>query len=281
MNPDCPAHPIDEVRGNGAGVGHTGNWRFGTYLGRRRNRVFGDQKPGARETVLPGGGTRPTFLSAEAPAEFALASVRSAGRIHGVSRTFFYALVTVLGILSMGFQLLASRLLNPFFGSSLIVWAWLISTFLAAFSLGSIVGGWISNAPKPRRDRAQVAMALLAVGTLAFTAFFGRKMLGQIEIAFTDLTIGLLIACLGLFFLPVTMLSSFGPQCVQHLASLGTPPGKASGLVYGVSTLGNIAGVMLTAFVLIPNFAVSTLLYGWLGVAVLSLGSLLLLLRSR
>jgi hypothetical protein len=181
----------------------------------------------------------------------------------------------------MGFQLLASRLLNPHFGSSLIVWAWLISTFLAAFSLGSIVGGWISNAPTPQRERAQLLGAVLAVLSLAFTAFFGRSVLDQIEIAFTELTTGLLISCLGLFFLPVTMLSSFGPQCVQHLAALGTPPGKASGLVYGVSTLGNIAGVMLTAFVLIPHLPVSTLLYLWLGVAVLSLGALIVILRAR
>ncbi len=196
-------------------------------------------------------------------------------------RLLFYTLVVLLGILSMGFQLLASRLLNPHFGSSLIVWAWLISTFLAAFSLGSIVGGWISNAPTPQRERAQLVGAVLAVLSLAFTAFFGRSVLDQIEIAFTELTTGLLISCLGLFFLPVTMLSSFGPQCVQHLAALGTPPGKASGLVYGVSTLGNIAGVMLTAFVLIPHLPVSTLLYLWLGVAVLSLGALIVILRAR
>jgi hypothetical protein len=74
-------------------------------------------------------------------------------------------------------------------------------------------------------------------------------------------------------------LSSFGPQCVQFLASRDTPPGKASGIVYGVSTLGNIAGVMLTAFALIPHFPVSTLLYLWLGVAIVSLASLVRLLR--
>ena len=61
--------------------------------------------------------------------------------------------------------------------------------------------------------------------------------------------------------MPVLVLSSFGPQCVQYLATPGTAPGKASGLIYGVSTLGNIAGVMLTAFALIPHFRVSTLLY--------------------
>jgi hypothetical protein len=180
----------------------------------------------------------------------------------------------------MGFQLLASRLLNPYFGSSLIVWAWLISTFLAAFSIGSMLGGWISNAPTSTRERAQWITGALAVASLAFTAFFGRAVLGQIELAFTELTTGLLVACLGLFFLPVTMLSCFGPQCVQYLASRGTPPGKASGLVYGVSTLGNIAGVMLTAFVLIPHLPVSSLLYLWLGVALVNLSCLIFLLRS-
>jgi hypothetical protein len=66
---------------------------------------------------------------------------------------------------------------------------------------------------------------------------------------------------------------------VQFLAGRGTPPGKASGLVYGVSTLGNIAGVMLTAFVLIPHLPVSTLLYLWLGVALVNLSCLIVLLR--
>src|SRR5687768_11011942 len=192
----------------------------------------------------------------------------------------FYFVVITLGVLSMGFQLLASRLLNPHFGSSIIVWAWLISTFLAAFSTGSMVGGWISNLPPVPRKRGQITGAILAVITLAATAFFGRALLGFIEITFPDMSTGLLVSCVGIFFLPVTSLSLFGPQCVQFLASRGTPPGKASGIVYGVSTLGNIAGVMLTAFALIPHFRVSTLLYLWLGVAIVSLASLVRLLRT-
>jgi hypothetical protein len=191
----------------------------------------------------------------------------------------FYAVVVTLGILSMGFQLLASRLLNPHFGSSIIVWAWLISTFLAAFSLGSMLGGWISNLPADQRRRGQLIGAIAAVLTLLITAAFGRSLLDQIEVAFENVSTALFVSCVGIFFLPVTALSSFGPQCVQFLASQGTPPGKASGIIYGVSTMGNIAGVMLTAFVLIPHFPVSTLLYIWLGVAVVSLAGLLRLIR--
>ena len=72
----------------------------------------------------------------------------------------FYLVVMTLGILSMGFQLLASRLLNPHFGSSIIVWAWLILTFLAAFSAGSMVGGWISNLALKRGSAASLRARL-------------------------------------------------------------------------------------------------------------------------
>ncbi|BET66513.1 hypothetical protein ASA1KI_14310 [Opitutales bacterium ASA1] len=192
----------------------------------------------------------------------------------------FHTLVVVLGVLSMGFQLLASRLLNPHFGSSIVVWAWLISTFLAAFSTGSILGGWVCGLSERRRNLARTSIAAIGVASLALTALAGRSLLGWIEVRFEDMNVGLLVACAGLFFVPVTALSSFGPQCVQFLSSFGRSPGSASGLVYGISTLGNIAGVMLTAFVFIPNLRVSTLLILWLAVAVLGLGVLLALLRA-
>lgn len=192
----------------------------------------------------------------------------------------FYVVVVTLGILSMGFQMLGSRLLSPHFGSAIDVWACLISTFLAAFSLGSMGGGAISNFEPAARRRSQLICALAAIVALAVTALWGRGLLAQIEVAFTSTLLGVLASCLALFFVPVTALSTFSPQCVQFLAQRGVAPGKASGLVYGVSTLGNIAGVMLTTFVLIPSFRVSTLLYVWLAVAVLTLVALLRFLRA-
>ena len=193
----------------------------------------------------------------------------------------FYAVVVTLGILSMGFQLLASRLLSPYFGTAIDVWACLISTFLAAFSVGAMLGGWISNLSAERRTRWQVGWALIAVLTLALTALGGRGLIDAIALNLEPGKLPVMLSCMVVFFFPVMSLSSFTPQCVQYLASRGTPPGKASGVVYGVSTLGNIAGVMLTAFVLIPHARVSTLLYVWLGVAIVSLGALLALLRPR
>lgn len=193
----------------------------------------------------------------------------------------FYVAVVILGVLSMGFQMLGSRLLNPHFGSAIDVWACLISTFLLAFSVGSMIGGAISNLEPERRHARQLTWALAAVGSLAVVAIWGKPLLNQIEISFEPGNTPILLACLSLFLVPVTSLSTFSPQCVQFLAQQGVAPGKASGLVYGVSTLGNIAGVMLTSFVLIPQVRVSTLLYVWLTVAVVVLSVLLRLLRAR
>lgn len=191
-----------------------------------------------------------------------------------------YSLIVVLGVLSMGFQLLASRLLGPHFGSSIIVWAWLISTFLAAFSTGSVLGGWVSGLPKAKRLRTQVVFAAFGVAALALTAFFGRSILGQIEVAIGSISGGLFVACVGLFFVPVAVLSSFGPQCVQFLSGRGQEAGSASGIVYGVSTVGNIAGVMLTAFVFIPHFRLSTLYLTWLILGGLGMGCLIAILQN-
>ena len=181
----------------------------------------------------------------------------------------------------MGFQLLASRVLNPHFGSAIDVWSWLISTFLAAFSGGAMLGGWISALEQPQRKRWQIGMAALAVATLWFTAQFGKTVIGAIEMKMEPGQVPIVLSCVLVFFFPVLSLSSFTPQCVQYVAARGVPPGRASGLVYGVSTLGNIIGVLLTAFVLIPRAPVSTLLTTWMVVALLGLTALLFLLLRQ
>ncbi len=208
-----------------------------------------------------------------------------------VALLLFYPLVIVLGILSMGFQMLASRLINPHFGSTIVEWSWLISTFLTAFSTGSVLGGWVSSLTAARRGWWQAGVAAAGVVSLAVTAFFSKRMLDAIELHFIPdvrdmndqgspgMNAAVFLSCMALFFVPVTALSSFGPQCVGWLAARGTAPGKASGVVYGVSTLGNIAGVMLTTFLLIPRFPVSQLMLGWLGVATVSLTALIVLMR--
>lgn len=185
--------------------------------------------------------------------------------------------VFALGFFSMGFQLVGSRMLAPHFGSSLIAWAFLISTFLAAFSAGSLFGGWVSRLFQPRKHRWVWMMVGLNVICLGFTAFLGKDFLRFIDTGIGSIGLGLLVACPVLFFLPVMMLSGFLPLVTEALAQSGFSAGSASGLIYGTSTAGNIAGVMGTAFLLVPFFRVSHLLIAWFVLLI----PLLLLLAAR
>ena len=179
-----------------------------------------------------------------------------------------------LGFISMGFQLIASRLLAPHFGSSIMVWAFLIATFLAAFSIGSMFGGWLTTFSQKRRHLFTWQLVWLGAVGFGFTAFFGRSLLRLVESHIETLNWGLSVSCPALFLLPVTIVAAFPPLCADVLARSGATAGLASGLAFGFSALGNITGVMVTAFVLIPHFHTSHLLVAWTSAAGLCLLSL-------
>jgi MFS family permease len=172
-------------------------------------------------------------------------------------------LAVVQGFLGMGFQLVASRLLSPFFGTTLIVWAFLISVFLAAFSLGSFVGGIVSQLDPRRRRIGITVLAIVGTAWFAFVAVAGWAIVGAIEQAFEALWLAVCIACVLLFLLPVAALSALLPIYTDLVEQGGRRAGISSGLVFGTSTFGNIVGVIVTAFALIPNFPTSELLVGW------------------
>ena len=178
--------------------------------------------------------------------------------------TAFYVLVFLAGLLSMGFQIVASRELSPVFGSSIIVWSFLISTFLVAFSLGSFTGGLFCHTDRRVPVSVWATLSAIAVTGFAVNTFLREQVLAMIEKNVESLHVGVASACLVLFLPPVLALSSLHPLSVQlHAHLTGKASGRSSGTVYGISTLGNIAGVMLTALVLVPNIAVSTILYLW------------------
>ena len=56
-----------------------------------------------------------------------------------------YLVAFVTGAIVMSFEMLGSRYLNPYFGSGIYTWASLISTVLAALTIGYFAGGWLAD----------------------------------------------------------------------------------------------------------------------------------------
>ena len=176
---------------------------------------------------------------------------------------FLFILVFSLGMLSMGLQLVASRVLAPFFGSSIFVWASLITTFLAAFSTGSFVGAAVSAKPRINQSRIVAGLMIACSATLLFNSLGSAAVCDWLDLRIDNLPAKLIATCVLLYFVPVMCLSSITPVCIAYYDRREKSAGRSAGLLNGVSTLGNIIGVLVAAFMLIPTFGTHALLHVW------------------
>jgi hypothetical protein len=195
--------------------------------------------------------------------------------------TLLFFLVFSLGVLSMGLQLVASRVLAPFFGSSILVWAALITTFLAAFSIGSFLGAAISAKPVATQRKVMAVVMSIGCATLLFDSFACYKVCDWIDLRLENLPAKLIVTCLLLYFVPITCLSTITPVCVGYYDRSEKSAGLSAGVLTGISTLGNIGGVLGSALLLIPTFGVQALLHAWWVSAVVLQFLLWLVLYSR
>src|SRR5262245_37875167 len=114
-----------------------------------------------------------------------------------------FLFVFCLGMLSMGLQLVASRVLAPFFGNSIFVWASLITTFLAAFSTGSFVGAAVSAKSTTRQRRLVFGLMFICSGTLLVNSLGSYAVCDWLDLQIDNLPAKLITICLLLYFVPI------------------------------------------------------------------------------
>jgi spermidine synthase len=151
-------------------------------------------------------------------------------------------------------ELAASRLLAPYFGTSLLIWANLIGVILLYLSVGYWLGGrWADRDPRLRTLLFILAVSGLAVGILPFVS---APLLAPAIPALAQLNAGLgLVSFLGvlvLFALPVTLLGCVPPFALRLAARDVQHIGATGGGLYALSTIGSILGVYASVFLLIP-----------------------------
>jgi hypothetical protein len=80
---------------------------------------------------------------------------------------------------------------------------------------------------------------------------------------------GIVLAATILLLLPLTLMSTFTPFAVRLLLVSITFGGRIVSYVYGVSTIGNVLGTLVTTFMLVPSFGSRTLTMIFAGVTIL------------
>ena len=179
-----------------------------------------------------------------------------------------YIVVFISGAVLMALEIVGSRVLAPYFGSSIFVWGSLISVVMTALSIGYYWGGWLS-AREP--SYAKLLLLLVIPGVVIFFLPFVYPAINE-WIAIMDLGVRLspLVACSALFLLPGIFIGTISPYVIRLAATQLNTVGSTAGTLYAVSTCGSIAGTLLTAFYLIPVLGVSNIIHA-LGITLVCL----------
>ncbi len=180
--------------------------------------------------------------------------------------------VFVCGALVMIYEIIGSRLLSPYIGSSTYVWTSLIGVILAALSLGYWLGGkWADRRP----DIKILASAIfLAGGLVSLTILIQETVLSLIGQSPMILEVKSVLAAI-LLFAPASVLLGFvTPYAVKLKMSTLEDAGKTVGRLYALSTVGSIFGTFLTGFFLIPFVGSTKTLYA-IGASLIGLSFLL------
>jgi hypothetical protein len=180
-------------------------------------------------------------------------------------RASLYLIAGWSGFFVMAIELLAGRLLAPYFGS-IYVWGAIITVFMLALSLGYLAGGRASlSAPSLRR---LAVLLLIAAAATVPVLLFSDPLLERLSSALGDPRFGSLLAATLLFFLPTFVSGMISPYAVRLLVADRASAGHHAGKLYFVSTFGSAAGTILTSFYLVLYLEVNQIVLLMLGVSV-------------
>jgi MFS family permease len=174
-------------------------------------------------------------------------------------------LVFVGGFIMMVLEIIGARFLAKDFGSSFHVWVSQIGVVLIALALGYYLGGALAD----RWQRLSFLVALFVPAGL-FLYFIPNCAGWLIEAIVSrhpaDQPISLLWQKLdpvlgsGLVFLmPCVVLAMLSPYMIRLATQSLAQVGRSSGAIIAASTVGSIAGVFISGFVLIDHMKVSNI----------------------
>ena len=179
--------------------------------------------------------------------------------------------VFMCGAVVMALEMVGSRILPPYFGSDIYVWGSLIGVVLTALSAGYYVGG---KAADKRPDFSTLSLIILTSGFLVL-------IIPVITPVVFDFVISLnvgdrlspLISSAVILTMPSLLLGMVSPYAIRLAAKNLSDLGNLAGKLYSLSTAGSILGTFVTAFVLIPELGIRSILQ-LLGVMLIGLSLL-------
>jgi hypothetical protein len=161
------------------------------------------------------------------------------------------------GVVGLGVELAAERLLAPAFGTTNDLWAIVIGLSFTFLSAGYATGGrLIDRNPTHRLP----ALCLLAAGVwTVLIALLGRSVAFQVQEWTFDaggIKAGVFISTLLLFTVPPFLIGIITPAAIRLTVPRVGASGSSAGTIYALGTIGSLAGTFIPVIVLIPRIGV-------------------------
>jgi spermidine synthase len=173
------------------------------------------------------------------------------------------ALFFLSGASGLVYQILWVRMLLPVFGTGIHAVSTVVASFMAGLALGAF---WLGRLADRRGTNGLRIYALLEAG-IALWAVLLPLALWRMDEAYTwlyrsldGIPGGFAVArsalSAALLLPPTTLMGATLPVLVRHVTAHAGLVGRSAGTLYGLNTLGAVAGSALAAFVLIERFGV-------------------------
>ena len=154
----------------------------------------------------------------------------------------------VAGAAIMAIEIVASRIMAPFLGNSIVVWTSLIGVILGALSCGYWQGGKLADRnPSPGVLAAILAVAALLAALIAVSKNFCLTVVSGLP----DVRISAIIGELILFAPVSFVLAMVSPYVLRLKLKEVGDSGRTAGRLYAISTAGSIVGTFSAGFFLL------------------------------
>ena len=157
-------------------------------------------------------------------------------------------LAFVSGAAVLVLEIAGARMLAPAFGTSIFVWTAQICIVLVALALGYYYGG--RRADTDDRMAQASRMFLFACATLAASLFLSSPML--LVSAVLGAKLGPFVFSAFLFFAPCFFAGALTPIFLREYVGGMDSVGNDAGRIYAISTMGSLAGALLSAYLIVP-----------------------------
>ena len=169
------------------------------------------------------------------------------------NKKLFYLISFVEGGIVMGAELLGAKMLAPFFGSSLYVWATVLAVTLGGLAGGYFVGGILSY--KSKRKNTLFYVLLIASAFTSLMPFISKIILQLVN---SDMLLFSIVISTTVYLLPpVFLMGMVSPLVIKEVTHNTEEAGKVAGGIYAISTVGGILSTFLFGFYIIPTFGLT------------------------